>query len=262
MDILKAREKAKALKKKRILSIEQKIPVEEEKIEKKSDDIVPEKNIVTQMIPPEKDKVVESSAKIDFGKVLVQPAEEKVEKKEEELLELAQEELSKPAFIGEKIDITERREFLSFRISNELYGVELKCLKEIIKLRELTEVPKVSKYIRGVISLRGVIIPIIELREILNLPVSSQDANGRRIVVVEIDNILAGFTIDSIFRVLRIPVSSLEMPPPIFSGIDAEFIEYVCHIENPELSSTDLVVILNMEKIIAEIQGAVSGVKK
>jgi purine-binding chemotaxis protein CheW len=120
-------------------------------------------------------------------------------------------------------EIEEYEEILCFRISDEIYGINILELKEIIKPRETTEVPRTPPFIMGVVSLRGVIIPVFNMRERLGLSQGVQ--NGReRIVIVKRQEGFTGLLVDEVIQVVRIGKECREPAPAVLEGIDRDFV--------------------------------------
>jgi purine-binding chemotaxis protein CheW len=133
-------------------------------------------------------------------------------------------------------------EILCFRVSGEIYGINIMEIKEIIKPRETTEVPRTPSFIMGVISLRGVIIPVLNMRERLGL---SQEARGERerVVVVKLNEGFSGLLVDEIIQVVRIRKDEFEPTPSVLEGIDRDFVVGIGH------SGTMMVILLNVTQI-------------
>ncbi len=114
-------------------------------------------------------------------------------------------------------------ECLCFRVAAERYAISIMEIKEITKPREMTEVPRVPDFVRGVISLRGVIVPIFDLKVRLHLaPVP--DMGKSRIIVVKNGEGLFGILVDEVIQVVKVPAKSIEQPPAVLEGIDREFV--------------------------------------
>lgn len=122
-------------------------------------------------------------------------------------------------------------QLVSFKLGNEEYGLNILNVKEIIKILQITKVPNSPIYIEGIINLRGNVIPVINLRKKLKMPSKEKDGNTR-IIVVEVNNTIVGFTVDEVKEVLRIPVSLMEETPEIALGINSEFIKSVGKLED------------------------------
>jgi purine-binding chemotaxis protein CheW len=139
-------------------------------------------------------------------------------------------------------NIEEFEEILCFRISDEIYGINIMELKEIIKPRETTEVPRTPPFIMGVVSLRGIIIPVFNLRERLGLSQGAQ--NGReRIVIVKRHDGFTGLLVDEVIQVVRIGKEGREPAPAVLEGIDRDF---VCGIGR---TGTMMIILLNVANI-------------
>ncbi|OGT98581.1 MAG: hypothetical protein A2X80_07690 [Geobacteraceae bacterium GWB2_52_12] len=133
-------------------------------------------------------------------------------------------------------------EFLCFRVSDETYGINIMQIKEIIKQRTVTEVPRAPSFVSGVISLRGVIIPIIDMLDRLGL--SREQVTGKeRVVVVKNGDAYAGLLVDEVVQVVRIPLSSFEPAPAILEGIDRDFVSGIGR------AGQQMVILLNVESI-------------
>src|SRR4030042_6519147 len=97
-------------------------------------------------------------------------------------------------------------QMISFTIGTELFGVRILVVQEIIMMPAITEIPNTPDFIEGVINLRGNIIPVLDLRKRLRLRSSASSSQGprpgSRILVVEIDQAVTGFIVDSVSKVL------------------------------------------------------------
>lgn len=103
-------------------------------------------------------------------------------------------------------------QMVSFQVGAEEYAVDIKHVQEIIHMQDLTTVPKTPAFLKGVINLRGKIIPIIDLKTRLNLS-SQPPTKESRIVVVEHSAKTVGLIVDAMREVIRIPASSICMSP-------------------------------------------------
>lgn len=114
-------------------------------------------------------------------------------------------------------------EFLCFRLGDEEYGVNIMDIKEIIKPRELTEVPRAPLCVDGILSLRGVIVPVINMGKRLSLS-TEQKSQQERIVIVKQGEALTGLRVDVVTGVVRIFDSLRESTPAALEGIDREYV--------------------------------------
>jgi purine-binding chemotaxis protein CheW len=142
-------------------------------------------------------------------------------------------------------NISEILQLVSFGIGEEEFGVDILEVQEIIRMINVTNVPNSPEFVEGVINLRGRVIPVIDLRTRLGM-VKLEHGKDTRIVVVEISGKTIGFIVDSVSEVLRIPRSITEPPPPLTTGINAEYITAIGKLENR------LIILLDLEKILKE----------
>lgn len=133
--------------------------------------------------------------------------------------------------------------YLRFRVANEEYGVSLLEIREIIKLRDVTEVPGMPDFVAGVLSLRGIIIPVFDLR--LRLGLGANEAPGReRIIVVRMQERIFGLIVDEVFQVINLSVAAIEAAPAVLEGIDREFVSGIGR------HGQRMLILLDLEKIV------------
>ncbi len=135
-------------------------------------------------------------------------------------------------------------QLVSFFVGEEEFGTDILMVEEIIRPLPITRVPNAPHFVEGVITLRGRVIPIIDLRKRLNI--GSVDVTRKtRKIIVDVDNKITGFIVDSVSQVLRIPKSSIEPAPEIVAGIDSEYIIGVSNLEDR------LLIVLDFRKILS-----------
>ena len=134
-------------------------------------------------------------------------------------------------------------ELLCFRVATEDYAISIMDIKEIIKPREVTEVPRVPPFVRGILSLRGIIIPVFDMRLRLGLP-AGERTGRERVVVVKRQGGFCGVLVDQVVQVVRIAEAKLEAPPVVLEGIDREFIRGIGRVAGRML------ILLDMEKVL------------
>ena len=152
------------------------------------------------------------------------------------------------------MEITKRKtmtgfRFLSFVLCEEEYCIDILKIKEIMGMTDITEIPQTPGFIKGVINLRGQIIPIIDLRIKFDLPF--QEYSDRTcIIVVEInyqdDITLMGIVVDKIQEVINLPEDKISNVPYINAKIKSEYIEGIA--ENDE----SIIIILDITKVLTE----------
>ncbi len=139
-------------------------------------------------------------------------------------------------------DAGQYQEFLCFQVGSEEYGVNIMEIKELIKPRELTEVPRAPHFVDGIISLRGVIVPVIDLRKRLGL--TSRRSNGQeRVIIVRCGDTLSGLRVDLVTGVLRIEDQRRETAPAVLEGVDREFVAGIGRSDNR------MVILLDVQNV-------------
>lgn len=124
----------------------------------------------------------------------------------------------------ELVEDTQKGRYLTFVIGKEVYGIEIKYVTEIINLQKITEVPELPDYIKGIINLRGKIIPVMDVR--LRFRKEAKEYNDRTcIVVVDIEDISVGLIVDSVAEVLSISENDVVPPPDTNTGFNNRYIK-------------------------------------
>jgi purine-binding chemotaxis protein CheW len=141
------------------------------------------------------------------------------------------------------------RQYLAFHLADEEYALDITQISEIIKVREFTDIPRTPEFVLGIISLRGVVVPIFDLSQRLNLGVSESTATSR-IVVCQQDDAIVGFLVDSINQVVSLPDKELEPPPGVLSGLDRDMISAVGRYQGRMIILLNLRSVLEVETLI------------
>ena len=141
-------------------------------------------------------------------------------------------------------------QLVTFSTGDEEFGVDILKVQEIILPMAITKVPKAPEFVEGVINLRGKVIPVIDLRRRFGLKSKTQD-KYTRIIVIEINQMIVGFVVDSSSEVLRIPANTVEPPPPVVAGLESEYISGVGKLEDRLLILLDLDRLLSREDVEA-----------
>ncbi len=144
-------------------------------------------------------------------------------------------------------------QLVTFHVGDEEFGVEILKVQEIIRMMGITRVPRAPDFVEGVINLRGRVIPIIDLRKRFGMSSREHDKHTR-IIVVEINNVIVGFIVDSVSEVLRIPKDTVEEPPAIISGIESDYFSGVGKLEDR------LLILLDLDRLLSKgEQGMLTG---
>lgn len=144
-------------------------------------------------------------------------------------------------------------QLVSFQLGDEEFGVDILKVQEINRMLEVNKIPRAPDCVEGIINLRGKVIPVISLRKKFGMPEKEHDKRTR-IVVVNISGKILGIVVDLVSEVLRIPASTIEPPPSMVAGKNAEYFDGVGKI------GERLLILLNLEKLFNDIQDEVSQV--
>ena len=137
-------------------------------------------------------------------------------------------------------------QLVTFHLGEELYGVDIMDVKEIVRLQNVRVIPNAPYYVEGIINLRGEIIPIIDLHkrfkiQTINKPEDIEIEGG--FIILNIDGNKIGIIIDKVERVMTVKGEDVKDPPQMLSGIGSEYIEGVIREKNGYL------IMLNIRKL-------------
>lgn len=130
------------------------------------------------------------------------------------------------------------------KLGNEHYGVDIANVESIIKMQEITALPRAPEFVEGVINLRGTIIPIIDMRKRFDMPLV-EATRDTRIVVVEIRNLTVGMVVDAVNEVLRVADEDIEPPSQLVTTVDSAFIIGIAKVADR------LIILLDLSKVLS-----------
>jgi purine-binding chemotaxis protein CheW len=144
----------------------------------------------------------------------------------------------------------EEKQYLTFMLGGEMFSIDILCIKEIIWYASLTEVPMMPACIRGVINLRGAVVPVMDLSSRFGKP-STPVSKSTCIVIIEVATQVEGerqnmgVVVDSVQAVLEIPASEIEPPPSFGAKIRPDFIEGIGKVNGK------FVILLNVDRVLS-----------
>ena len=122
-------------------------------------------------------------------------------------------------------------QLVTFRLGDELYGVDIMSVKEIVKIQPIRPIPNAPYYMVGILNLRGDIIPIIDLHRRFHINFSNGveelDELESGFIILNIDGNLIGIIIDRVSRVVSVDIADVQDPPKMMGGIGSEYIKGV-----------------------------------
>lgn len=146
--------------------------------------------------------------------------------------------------------MSEQLKVIVFALGDEEYGVEVDKVRTIERMQPLTRVPKTPAFIRGVINLRGMVTPVIDLRGRFQLP-EVEFTDNTRIIIVAVNDIEVGMIVDAASDVIDVDSDAIEDPPEVVGGIRAKYLRGVAKLdENRLLVMLNLKEVLNKDEII------------
>ncbi|PWW39790.1 MULTISPECIES: chemotaxis protein CheW [Paenibacillus] len=138
----------------------------------------------------------------------------------------------------------EELKVIVFKLGSEEYGIEVDKVQTIERMMPITRVPKTFSFVKGVINLRGVVIPVIDLRGRFALP-ETEYTDQTRIVIVGVDDMQVGFIVDSANDVIDIKRDAIDSPPEVVGGVKARYLRGVAKLEDARL-----LIMLNLNEVL------------
>lgn len=136
---------------------------------------------------------------------------------------------------------------VSFLLGSEEYGVDISQVKEIIRMVEITRVPRAPHFMEGVINLRGQLIPIVDLRTRFGMDRAAATKSSR-IVITEIGSKRVGIIVDCVSEVLNLSQENIEQTPDMIVGIGTEYIQGVGKIGDRLIIMLDLTMVMSTDE--------------
>jgi len=138
---------------------------------------------------------------------------------------------------------TQKDKYLTFHLHGEDYGIEIRFVTEIIGIQNITKVPDMPVFLKGVINLRGKVIPVMDVRARFKLPERDYDERTC-IIVVNIDDIAIGLVVDKVQEVVDIPETQVEPAPEMSKGKSSPFLQGMGKIGD------EVKILLNVEQLL------------
>jgi purine-binding chemotaxis protein CheW len=146
--------------------------------------------------------------------------------------------------------VVEQKQYLTFTLGGEMFSISILCIKEIIWYANLTEVPMMPACIRGVINLRGAVVPVMDLSSRFGKP-PTPVTKSTCIIIIEVqsqnegESQSMGVVVDAVQAVLEIPSSEIEPPPTFGAKIRSDFIEGIGKVNGK------FVILLNVNRVLS-----------
>ena len=144
------------------------------------------------------------------------------------------------------------RQSVTFRLDNEIYGINVMLIQEVLRVTEIAPVPGAPNYVIGLINLRGNVVTVIDTRMRFGLPPKEID-DATRIVIIEVENQTVGIVVDSVSEVVDVDASEFETAPNV--GYD----ETARYIEGVVSRGEELLILVDLNKLLTEDEWADMG---
>ena len=140
---------------------------------------------------------------------------------------------------------TDGRQFLTFTLADEYYGIDILKVQEIKGFTTVTRIPNTPDYLKGVLNLRGTIVPIVDLRLKFGMGVT-EPTSFTVVVVVNVRNRVMGFLVDAVSDVLDFDAKDIQAPPELGSTVDITFVEGIGN------SNDHLITLLDIDRVLSD----------
>jgi purine-binding chemotaxis protein CheW len=141
-------------------------------------------------------------------------------------------------------DAEEKEQYVSFIIEKEFYGVDILKVQEIVGMTKITSVPSMAAYMKGVINLRGKVVPVVDMRMKFRMPERAYDMTTV-ILIVSVKGREVGMIVDSVSDVIDIPREKIQDTQHFKASIEAEFIIGIGNVDD------NLIILLDVDRILS-----------
>lgn len=143
----------------------------------------------------------------------------------------------------------EHRQCVTFRLNEEIYGINVMLVQEVLRVTEIAPVPGAPSYVIGIINLRGNVVTVIDTRMRFGLPPQDMD-DSTRIVIIETENQTVGIVVDSVSEVVDVYANEIETAPNVGNDETARYIEGVVS------RSEELLILVDLNKLLTDDEWA------
>ena len=147
------------------------------------------------------------------------------------------------------------RQIVALHLAEEIYGVDIAHIHTVITPQAITWVPRTPPFVKGVMNLRGRILPVIDLRTRFGLPPLAEEKHkASRIVIVDVEGLTAGLIVDAVSEVLRVPETSIDPPSWLVASSDIDCITGIGRIpthRRREDAEERLILLLDVRKALS-----------
>jgi len=145
---------------------------------------------------------------------------------------------------------TQKDKYLTFTVGSEDYGIDISHVTEIIGIQKITDVPDMPDYIKGVINLRGKVIPVMDVRLRFRMP-SRQYDDRTCIIVVDVNGSAIGLVVDTVKEVVDVPPSQIELPPEVVERTAQQYLKGLGKLGEQVKILLDVEKLVRREQVVA-----------
>jgi purine-binding chemotaxis protein CheW len=139
------------------------------------------------------------------------------------------------------------QQLVVFELAGESYGINITAVESIIKMQAITQLPQSTPYLRGVINLRGAVLPVIDLRIRFGLE-ANEASRSARIIIVSIGTLKLGMVVDEVSEVLRIQDENIDALPPTVVSANSGFLKGIVRIDQRLVTLLELARVLDLDE--------------
>lgn len=139
------------------------------------------------------------------------------------------------------------QQFIVFSMAEEQYGVPVGQIQSIERLLPVSRVPKTLPFIKGVMNLRGVVTPVIDLRERFGFP-ADEPTDETRIIVVQVNGMSVGLIVDRVIDVQTVEESAIDPPPSVVGGVQAVYLNGVAKMDDR------ILILVNLNRVLSAVE--------
>lgn len=144
---------------------------------------------------------------------------------------------------------SQREQYIVFQLAKKKFGVSITQTREIISAKELTYVPDSPDFVKGIINLRGAVVPVIDLHLRLDIE-ADKGQQSQKIIIIELDSLTAGMLVDDVEEIKGLMKEEISILPKIAKKIDSNYIEGVARTEDEE----ELLLLLDLNNVLTKQQ--------
>ena len=130
-----------------------------------------------------------------------------------------------------------------FLLDGQQYGLDIVKIKQIVRPLKITKLPQAPGFLEGVVNLRGVVIPVIDMRKRFGLSARDSESNTK-VIIASVARKVVGIIVDDVTEVIPVPQHEIQPPPRVVHGVQSNYLLGVCRYKD------DILLILNLDEIL------------